>query len=159
MPVNPQKFLLFVIRPTLLRLGLHSPASEQLLLATAIQESHLVHRKQIGGPALSYFQIEPKTHNDIWDNYLKYRSQLSNKVMQLMSNAGADKIKELENNDKYATAIARIHYLRVHAPIPQFNDIAKMAAYWKRYYNTALGKGRVIDFISNWKKYYSSKTP
>ncbi len=85
MSQSPQHFLASVIRPTLMTLGLYSPAAEQLLLATAIQESHLTHRKQIGGPALSYFQIEPKTHNDIWDNFLKYRPQLSGKVLQLMT--------------------------------------------------------------------------
>lgn len=136
MSQNPQHFLASVIRPTLMTLGLYSPAAEQLLLATAIQESHLTHRKQIGGPALSYFQIEPKTHNDIWDNFLKYRPQLSSKILQLMSKPNADKIQELKNNDKYAAAMARIHYLRVTAPIPPLNDIVKMAAYRKRYYNT-----------------------
>ncbi len=134
-------------------LELRSIIAEQLLLATAIQESHLIHRKQIGGPALSYFQIEPKTHGDIWDNFLKDRPQLYRKITQLMSQPTANKIKELENNDKYATAIARIHYLRIPAPLPQFNDIPKMAAYWKKYYNTAIGKGREVDFINNWKKF------
>ncbi len=136
MPQNPQTFLTSLIRPALIELELYSPAAGQLLLATAIQESHLTHRKQINGPALSYFQMEPKTHNDIWDNFLKYRPKLSGKIIQLMSNPDADKIKELKNNDKYAAAMARIHYLRVSAPIPPLNDIPKMAAYWKRYYNT-----------------------
>lgn len=159
MPTNPQHLVATAIKPALFKLGLYSRAAEQLLLATAIQESNLIHRKQIGGPALSYFQIEPKTHNDIWDNFLKYRPQLSIKVIQLMSNPASDKIKELENNDKYAAAIARIHYLRVPAPIPKYNDIAKMAAYWKRYYNTALGKGKESDFINNWNKYKGKVHP
>jgi len=133
---TPQAFTTTVIKPVLLKLGLHSPAAEQLLLATAIQESHLKYRKQIGGPALSYFQIEPNTHDDIWNNFLKYRPQLSNKVIGLMSSPVANKIKELENNDKYAAAIARIHYLRVPAPIPQYNK-----------------------FINNWKKYGSVVKP
>ena len=156
---TPQAFTTTVIKPVLLQLGLYSPAAEQLLLATAIHESHLKYRRQIGGPALSYFQIEPNTHNDIWDNFLKYRPQLSNKVIQLMSSPVANKIKELENNDKYAAAIARIHYLRVPAAISQYNNIPKMAAYWKHYYNTILGKGKEIEFINNWKKYGSAVKP
>lgn len=159
MPVNPNIFSTTVIRPTLISLGLHTPAAEQLLLATAIQESHLIHRRQVGGPALSYFQIEPRTHDDVWDNFLKYRTQLAGKVKQFLTSPAANKIKELENNDKYATAIARIIYLRVPAPIPPLNDIPKMAAYWKRYYNTALGKGKESDFINNWKKYHGGTTP
>ena len=159
MPTTPQLLIATAIKPALLKLGLYTPAAVQLLLATAIQESNLLHRKQIGGPALSYFQIEPKTHDDIWDNFLKYRPQLSSKVDQLMSNPAANKIKELENNDKYAAAIARIHYLRVPAPLPKHNDIVKMAAYWKRYYNTALGKGKEADFINNWNKYKGKVHP
>lgn len=156
---TPQTFSTTVIRPVLVRLGLHSPAAEQLLLATAIQESHLIYRKQIGGPALSYFQIEPNTHDDIWNNFLKFRPHLSSMIVSFMTSPVANKTKELETNDKYAAAIARIHYLRVPAPIPQYNDIPKMAAYWKRYYNTILGKGREIDFINNWKKYGSTLQP
>jgi hypothetical protein len=133
--------------------------AEQLLLGTALQESHLSHRRQIGGPALGYFQVEPKTHDDVWNNFLKYRPQLAAKVNQLLSSPTANKIKELENNDKYATAIARIIYLRAPAPMPPLNDIPKMAAYWKRYYNTALGKGKEADFVSNWKKYNGGVVP
>lgn len=47
-------------------MGLHSMAAEQLLLGTAIQESHLKYRRQIGGPALGYFQVGTNTQDDIW---------------------------------------------------------------------------------------------
>ena len=108
---------------------------------------------------VDFFEKLVNQQSHIWDNFLKYRPQLSSKVIQLMSNPASDKIKELENNDKYAAAIARIHYLRVSAPIPKYNDIAKMAAYWKRYYNTALGKGKESDFINNWNKYKGKVHP
>lgn len=45
---TPQEFLTTVIRPTLIEIGLHSTAAEQLLLGTAMQESDLVHRRQSG---------------------------------------------------------------------------------------------------------------
>jgi len=47
----------------------------------------------------------------------------------------------------------------VPAAIPQYNNIPKMASYWKRYYNTILGKGKEIEFINNWKKYGSGVKP
>lgn len=48
-----------------------SPAAKELLLGTAIVESDLQFRKQHGdGPARGLFQMEPVTHNDIWDNFL-----------------------------------------------------------------------------------------
>jgi hypothetical protein len=79
-------------------------------LGTAIVESKLKYRKQIGGPALGLFQMEPNTHNDIWNNFLKYRDGLRRAIIKIF---GTDlHAKDLENNDDYATIMARIHYLR-----------------------------------------------
>lgn len=153
MNVSPQHFLVTVIRPTLLFLELHSPAAEQLLLSTALQESHLKHRRQLSGPALSYFQIEPATHDDIWENFLAYRQALAKKVTTLMTHPDAGKIEQLESNDHYAAAMARVHYLRVPESLPAFNNMVAMSAYWKRYYNTALGRGRESEFIANWQAF------
>ncbi len=148
-----QEFLTNVIRPVLTEIGLHSPAAEQLLLGTAIQESDLVHRRQLGGgPGRGYYQMEPNTHNDIWENYLRYRGQHAAKIMALLPRPDADKIAELENNDRYATGMARIHYLRVPASLPQENDIQAMANYWKQYYNTPLGAGTPEQFVEKWNQ-------
>lgn len=149
---DPQLFLKNIIKPTLLKIGLSSKKAEILLLGTAIQESRLKYRQQLGGgPALSYFQIEPATHDDIWDNYLSYRGELALKVKSLMTTE--DKLKELKENDAYACAIARIHYLRAPAALPEANDANAQAQYWKTYYNTPLGKGTVQEFIHNWQTY------
>jgi hypothetical protein len=111
---TPQEFLATVIRPTLMAIDLDSTAAEQLLLGTAMQESDLVHRRQMGdGPARGFFQMEPFTHNDIWENFLKFHPELAAKITKLLTSPGADKIEELENNDQYACAMARAHYFRV----------------------------------------------
>jgi hypothetical protein len=73
-----EEFLTTVIRPTLIQIGLHSRAAEQLLLGTAMQESDFIHRRQMGGgPACSFFRMEPATHNDIWQNFLELRRRAS----------------------------------------------------------------------------------
>lgn len=147
-------FLDNVIRPALKAIGHDSPAAEQLLLGTAIQESHLKYRRQLGGgPGRGLFQMEPATHNDIWKNYLAYKKDLADKVSGLLSSSKADRLAELENNDKYAAAMARVHYLRQPAKLPEENDIQGMAAYWKKYYNTPAGKGKESQFIENWKRF------
>jgi len=63
-----------VIAPVLQKSGLDSEAAEELLLGTAVQESlNFKYRRQMGGgPARGYFQMEPATHDDIWDNYLQF---------------------------------------------------------------------------------------
>jgi hypothetical protein len=48
--------------------------------------------------------------------------------------------------------MARLVYLRAPSPLPQDDDIEALAAYWKKYYNTDLGAGKVQDFI----KHYST---
>jgi hypothetical protein len=156
---TPEEFLTDVIRPTLIEIGLHSTAAEQLLLGTAMQESDLVYRRQLGnGPARGFFQMEPATHNDIWDNFLKYKTELADKVANLLSDPDTDKIDELENNDRYACAMARVHYLRVPKPLPPADDIAAMANYWKQHYNTPLGAGKPSEFIAKWKKAFPQQS-
>lgn len=149
-----------VIRPVLEQLGSKNSAAEQLLLGTALQESlFLKYRVQMGGgPALSYFQIEPATHNDIWENYLKYRESLALKVANFLSSPDADKLDELENNDRYAAALARVHYMRVPEKLPMQDDTVGQANYWKQYFNTSLGKGKPSEYIEKWEKYISATT-
>lgn len=161
--INPKAndYLSKIIEPVLCHLSdvPFTKNASQLLLATAIKESqNFKYRKQIGGPALSYFQIEPDTHNDVWDNYLKFRPKLAALITQLLSSPKADKLAELETNDNYAAAIARIVYKRSPAKLPPADDISAMANYWKQHYNTPLGKGTPKGFIDIWNKSTSNIT-
>jgi len=59
--MTPQHFLTLAIRPalSLLPMRMNSPRAEALILAIALQESKLQHRRQMnGGPARSYLQFE-----------------------------------------------------------------------------------------------------
>lgn len=112
----------------------------ELLMLTAAAESHLgYYIKQIKGPALGIFQMEPATHDDIWDNYLDYNKNLAHTIMfqhNVLTNA-----RPLKWNLAYAIIMARVHYLRDSKPIPPVNDVDGLAKYWKRVYNTHLGAG------------------
>jgi len=102
-----------------------------------------------GGPALGIFQMEPNTHDDIWLNFLQYREALAGEIRgQYMVNGGAS---ELVWNLAYATAMCRMHYLRKPGAIP--TSVEGMAAYWKKHYNTELGKGTEEEFIANYNRY------
>jgi hypothetical protein len=145
------QFLNMSIKPALQKTGLSGRASEELLLGTALVESDLIHRRQIGGgPARGLFQMEPATHDDIWNNYLQYRPELGKSIISLMTSPDANKHLELEQNDKYACAMARTHYLRVPATLPMPGDVEAMAGYWKQYYNTPLGAGTVSKYVRKW---------
>lgn len=140
-----------IIRPTLKKIGLWSEAAENLLLGTAAQESQMGrYLRQIGGgPGLGIFQVEPSTHDDIWDNYLIYRGPLLSAVTKLTV-LQMPRTQQLVWNLLYATAIARVHYLRIKDPLPDANDVSALGCYWKNWYNTHLGKGTVEEFVKSY---------
>src|SRR3546814_18753812 len=85
--INPRDLCQEVIRPTLEKLDLYSPAAANLLLGTALTESTIGGATclvQKGGPALGIYQIEPATHLDCWRNFLVYRDGLRSKIYGLM---------------------------------------------------------------------------
>jgi hypothetical protein len=48
----------------------------------------------------------------------------------------------------YAAAMARLRYRRAPGRLPAAGDVAGMAAYWKRHYNTPLGRGVPAEFAA-----------
>lgn len=160
LPEQARRFAELVIRPTLQTLGYWSPAAEELLLGTALVESALTQRVQReGGSARGLFQMTPKTHDDIWLNYLNAPAKLSlTKAIEAQlphhgaSLTMAGKAAALERNDAYACAMARAHYLRVPARLPEAGDLPGQAAYWKRHYNTPAGAGTEVMYVQAWQQ-------
>lgn len=150
MSIDAKQFKLYIIVPTLARIGLYNNSAVNLLLGTCAQESQMgTYLKQINGPALGPFQEEPVSHDDMWDNYLKYKPDLAGKVLAIDSRDSTHLITNLA----YATAIARIQYLRAPDPLPDADDLVGLASYYKRYYNTDKGAATVDEFIDNYKRY------
>lgn len=140
-----------LIEETLKEVGMHSKSAVNLLLGTAAQESNFgEYIKQLyGGPALGVFQMEPATHDDIYTNFLKYKKGIWCRVDDI---GGPDE-ECMVYNLKYATIMARLQYYRRPEPLPYHQDIPAIAAYWKQWYNTPLGKGTVEEFLENYQKY------
>lgn len=140
-----------LIESVLFELGLNTPEAIELLMLTSAQESHLgTYIRQLGtGPALGIFQMEPNTEADIWNNYLRYKKELRGKVLEFKSQRHDD----LYWNLGYQVCMCRVHYLRQPGALPNATDINGLAAYWKKYYNTYLGKGTVAEAIHNYYKY------
>lgn len=146
--MDPLHLLRYCIRPVLEYLELDSPAARALVLGTGIKESELRYLHQIEGPALGIFQMEERTYNDIWDNFLRYQPKMRDRVSALMSSWPNDKgCDQIIGNLPLATAMCRIAYYRARPPLPDLLDINGLAQYWKDHYNTYLGKG-VPDTIS-----------
>lgn len=140
----------FIIRPTLIELGMYSQAAEDLVAGTIAQESDMGHfiKQRGAGPALGICQMEPDTHKDLWENFIQYRPHLSTKLRALSLSCHHD---ELIWNLKYAVAMCRVHYLRQPNAIPE--DVEGQAAYWKKYYNTLLGKGTAEEYVHSYNAF------
>lgn len=130
-----------------------SLASVQLLLGTAAQESGFgTYLAQINGPALGVFQMEPKTEEDIWNHFLVYQPHLRDMIIKTTGVKQPDTY-HLRGNLLYQTAMARMQYYRRPEPLPAADDLPAMAAYWKRHYNTHLGRGKESEFVENYTRY------
>ena len=157
--MDARHFRRFVVRPTLEHLGLYSLAAENLLVGTAACESGLAWLKQglrrAGdgeGRALGVYQMEPATHDDIERRWLRFRRALAARVAALAAPAPLPRARQLMTNLAYATAMARLHYRRVRAPLPAADDIAALAGYWKAHWNTLAGAGAPAQFIESYRR-------
>lgn len=132
----------------------YSSSAETLVGGTAAHESGLRRLRQAGGgPARGIYQCEPATHQDIYDHFLIYHPALKAKVQGLLA-PHPEPVDQLVSNWLYATAICRVHYRRVKAPLPRDPlDFKEMAAYWKKNYNSRLGKGTEDQFINAFMKH------
>lgn len=123
-----------------------------LIAETACQESACgKYIKQLNnGPAKGIFQCEPATAKDIMKNYVAYKPAIRSKLNEIYIHYLTLE-DNLMYNLAYSVAICRIHYLRVAESVP--DTVEGRAVYWKKYYNTSLGKGTVEEYIKNVNKY------
>lgn len=150
------QFCEYILEPALKEVGLYSKGAEQLLLGTACAESKLgTYLHQINGPALGVFQVEPRTHEDLWENYINYRTKLKWTIQRMVPDGMWDKTKDrpchhtLISDLKYAAVMARLVYRRSPMALPVEGQWNQSAAMWKSVYNTRLGAGTVLHFMDS----------
>ena len=152
--INPKDLKKHIIEPTLEYLNMYSDSAVNLILGTAAVESDLgYYLRQKGSEgdtgAFGIYQMELATCDDIYDNYLKYRPELKSSIDSILTFAELG--EPLIYNLQYATAMARVHYYRVPAPLPDPDDKVGLANYWKDHYNSHLGKGTPEKFLEKYE--------
>lgn len=144
-----------VIQPVLKDMGMYSQAAENLLVMIAAHESKMgTYLKQIKGPALGIYQMEPVTAIDIQDNFIKKRPDLHERVKGYMTGMGGGRKHDLAANLMFQTALARVFFLRFKEPLPAADDLEGLAAYAKKYWNTYLGKATAADYLKAYKPHH-----
>ena len=143
-----------IIGPALDALQMYSSEAEEILVFTCAAESlGGTYLKQIKGPALGIYQMEPVTYSDIWENYIKYSSSLMNLVSIHFDASRIPNPERMIYDLRFATAMARLHYRRRKEPLPKANDVEGLWQYYKQYYNTPLGKAEKEATIKHYSKF------
>jgi hypothetical protein len=127
----------------------YSVAARELLVFTAAAESDLgTYMWQVPhGPARGIFQMEYETEDDIL-NYLVRKPELKAKVDLTRTGLIDD---DMIDSLPYQVCMARILYWRKPDPLPDARDPYALGAYWKRHWNTYLGKGKIIDAVGKYR--------
>ena len=122
-----------------------SESAVVLLQMTANHESlGGMYLRQVNGPAIGIYQMEPWVIDDCMKHcttpfkFLRYRWSNDRHGKFLV-------VSDLET----ATCIARAQYYRFSEALPEPGDYEGMARYWKKYWNTELGKGTVEKFLKD----------
>ncbi len=150
--VNLRQIRDHVIEPTLKAIDLYSPEAVDLIVFTGIQESGYKYIKQLGpGPALSFWQVEPNTLHDIYQNYLKFRPELDDLIKQFLTKGPFE--EQLIWNLAFGVCMCRLVYRRHKMPLPAVGDGPGMAHIWKVAYNTPEGRGTELEFVFNWERH------
>jgi len=127
-----------------------STQAEELVYMTGMAESgyRAIRGHTKGNPALSFWQIEPDTAEDILNNFVAFRPIIRGRLegLGLIWDERYDS-SYLEYNMALAISLCRLKYWRDKEQLPMNGDIEGMAKYWKRVYNTELGKGTIQHFI------------
>jgi len=173
--MNSQQLHNHLITPTLAKLGrgYNTPQSRLLLLGTIAIESDLgLYNRQIKGPALGLFQMEPETHYDIWANCDALRSDVGTRIREMLPPSIQVNKKTwhlgLELSPQYACAMARMKYAMARPALPDITLNAKddklaFYEYYLEFYHgmdengEACGKSTFEKWVVAWNKHGLSR--
>lgn len=107
-----------------------SDAAKAMLLAIGMQESRLIHRKQIGGPAMGLWQFERIGVTEVLRNRASRDFALDLCWHCGVAATTAAVYHRLDDDDTLAAGIARLALWRLPEALPLRMDYAKS---WRQY--------------------------
>lgn len=157
-----------VVQPVLRMLPMcPSPAvAERLLMGTCAVESNFRALKQRPtGPACGLWQVEPATARDTLERVPASVAL----VLDGLRGRGVPLEMALAGNLLFAAAMARATYYLRPMTLPGDEETwgeakgytlhVRLAAIWKRHYNTPKGKGTAAGYLEAWRAYCAPLYP
>lgn len=152
--LNCEQLRSLIINPALSKLQVYTKNAEELLVFTCAAESDGgTYLAQIKGPALGIYQMEPSTYHDIWINHIQYNLRLATLMGMHFGCARIPEPERLMYDLNFATAMTRLHYMRVKEPLPDAGDKNALWEYYKKYYNTEKGKATKEKAITAYERF------
>lgn len=162
--IKPQHLrdLIADVMGTYLPAKMVSSDAVELLMMTAAQESWCGrYLEQEGcGVALGIFQMEPATYRDLHDNFIRYKEDIGDMLFENFQMGHESFSVHMRGNLVFQIVVARLQYYRFPESIPKREDKFylsdhefELARYYKKYWNTALGKATVTEVLRNYDKY------
>jgi hypothetical protein len=141
--IHPGQFRSEVIEPACqLCAGVgipNTPYVRDLLMATAAQETLLgTWLRQIRGPALGVFEIEPAS-------YATLMRRCNDRQLSLLVELGDE--GSLTYNLLYSAVVCRIFYWQVPERLPVLTTKQTLWDYYKAHYNTLAGAATYSEFL------------
>jgi hypothetical protein len=159
--MTPHLCLSLAIDPALvlLRAGMASDEARALMLTIGLQESGLIHRRQVGGPARSFWQFERGglagvlTHRATHDRIREALATLSYHPDTWTTRACGVAV---EHNDVLAAAFARCLLWTLPGPLPSRAD---PVVGWAQYLHAwRPGTPRVETWDAHWAAAWTAVT-
>lgn len=138
----------FVIKPSLEALGDYSPLAEQLLTATAAQESRLGSQLYSGpNKGMGLYRMTAVKHWELWDKYLVGFPELASRQRGLASQQQflRNPDSELITNLSYCTGIAWMVYRRAGIDTSRPVELAVLAQLWASHFDNGTQSVRATD--------------
>lgn len=145
-----------IVIPTLSALNIRSPHMAELLVFTCATESAGgTYVKQVKGPALGIYQIEPTTFTDVWTNYILRKPDVVNMLSLHFGIHRVPQPTDVIYDLRLATIMTLMLYL-CRKVNPQDSEISTLWKLYKEFYNTEKGAAIEAESIKAYKRFIKS---
>lgn len=135
----------------------YSDQAVDLLMMIACHESLCgQYTKQVNGPALGVFQMEPFTHDDLYESYINHNRTIDFAIGKFVPSRQSlidkkSRAELLQTDIRYAIILARVFFMRFKDPIPD-TDFSR-AIYAKKFWNTEKGKATEDQYLNDYLRF------